>query len=131
MRTTPGSRRWRISSAQAYAAHVPLVGICFGHQIIAQAMGGKVERYAGGWAVGADRLRFRRRNADAERLASGSGDRKCPQGAKVIATNDFCDNAALLYDDRALDRAGPSRIPARLRRRADEDPRARVWCPTR
>jgi hypothetical protein len=36
----------------AYAAHVPMVGICFGHQIIAQAMGGKVEKYAGGWSVG-------------------------------------------------------------------------------
>jgi GMP synthase-like glutamine amidotransferase len=34
----------------AYAAHVPMVGVCFGHQIIAQAMGGKVERYAGGWS---------------------------------------------------------------------------------
>ncbi len=32
----------------AYAAHVPLVGICFGHQIVAQAMGGRVERFAGG-----------------------------------------------------------------------------------
>ena len=26
----------------------PLVGICFGHQIIAQALGGKVEKFAGG-----------------------------------------------------------------------------------
>ena len=37
---------------KAYAAHVPVVGICFGHQIIAQAMGGKVESHAGGWSVG-------------------------------------------------------------------------------
>ncbi len=41
---------------KAYAEHVPLVGICFGHQIIAQAMGGKVEKFKDGWAVGADRL---------------------------------------------------------------------------
>lgn len=27
---------------------------------------------------------------------------QAPPGAKVIATNDFCANAALLYDDRAL-----------------------------
>jgi GMP synthase-like glutamine amidotransferase len=25
-----------------------------------------------------------------------------PEGAKVIASNDFCQNAALVYDDRAL-----------------------------
>ncbi len=28
----------------AFASHVPVVGICFGHQIVAQAMGGKVEK---------------------------------------------------------------------------------------
>ena len=35
----------------------PLAGICFGHQIIAQALGGKVEKYPGGWAIGRYGLR--------------------------------------------------------------------------
>ena len=37
---------------QIVAAGLPLVGICFGHQIVAQALGGKVEKFQGGWAIG-------------------------------------------------------------------------------
>jgi GMP synthase-like glutamine amidotransferase len=86
---------------QSFAAHVPMVGICFGHQIIAQAMGGKVERHAGGWAVGATDYDF-----GGEKLTLNAWHRdqvtKAPDNARVIASNDFCTNAALLYDDRAL-----------------------------
>ena len=85
----------------AFAEHVPVVGICFGHQIVAQAMGGKVERYAGGWAVGATDYDF---GGETIRLNAWHRDQvvKAPEGAKVIASNEFCANAALLYDDRAL-----------------------------
>ncbi|WP_103334201.1 type 1 glutamine amidotransferase [Pseudotabrizicola formosa] len=86
---------------QAFAARVPVVGICFGHQIIAQAMGGKVEKYAGGWSVGPTSYDF-----DGETITLNAWHQdqvvKRPEGAKVIATNAFCENAALLYDDRAL-----------------------------
>jgi GMP synthase-like glutamine amidotransferase len=34
------------------AANKPLVGLCFGHQLIAQALGGAVERSASGWRFG-------------------------------------------------------------------------------
>ncbi len=85
----------------AFAAHVPVVGICFGHQIVAQAMGGKVERYGEGWAVGATDYDFA-----GEKVTLNAWHRdqvvQAPAGAKVIASNDFCANAALLYDDRAF-----------------------------
>jgi GMP synthase-like glutamine amidotransferase len=34
------------------AAQKPFVGICFGHQLLAEALGGKVEKTASGWGVG-------------------------------------------------------------------------------
>ena len=36
----------------AQATDMPRIGICFGHQIIAQALGGKVAKFDGGWKVG-------------------------------------------------------------------------------
>jgi len=83
----------------AYAAHIPVVGICFGHQIIAQAMGGKVEKYSGGWSVGVTDYNF-----EGEKISLNAWHRdqvtEVPKGAKVIASTDFCANAGLLYDDR-------------------------------
>lgn len=85
----------------SFAAHVPVVGICFGHQIVAQAMGGKVERYPEGWAVGATDYDFGSRTM---RLNAWHRDQVIvpPPQAKVIASNEFCTNAALLYGTQAL-----------------------------
>lgn len=85
----------------AFAAHVPVVGICFGHQIVAQAMGGKVERFAKGWSVGATDYDF---DGDKITLNAWHQDQvtKAPAGAKVVASSPFCENAALLYDNWAF-----------------------------
>ena len=85
----------------SYAAHVPMVGICFGHQIIAQAMGGRVEKFTKGWAVGATDYDF---GGKTLRLNAWHQDQvvEKPDTAEVVGSNDFCANAALLYDDRAF-----------------------------
>lgn len=85
----------------AYAEAVPMVGICFGHQIIAQALGGKVEKFAGGWSVGAKTYDF-----DGTELTLNAWHQdqvtRLPEGAKVVGRNEFCENAALIYPGRAF-----------------------------
>ena len=82
-----------------YAAGLPMVGICFGHQIIAQALGGKVEKFSKGWSVGPTEYDF---NGETLRLNAWHQDQvtRRPEAATVAACNDFCENAALVYGDR-------------------------------
>lgn len=84
---------------QAFAQAVPMVGICFGHQIIAQALGGKVEKFAGGWSVGPTEYDF---DGQALRLNAWHQDQvvERPAMAQVAGRSAFCENAALVYDDR-------------------------------
>ena len=86
---------------KVFAADVPMVGICFGHQIIAKAMGGTVRRFEKGWAVGATDYDF-----EGEKITLNAWHRDqvidLPPGAKVVASNPFCENAALVYGNHAF-----------------------------
>jgi GMP synthase-like glutamine amidotransferase len=77
---------------------LPLIGICFGHQIIAQALGGKVEKYPGGWAVGNTEYRL---GEKVLALNAWHQDQvtELPEGARVLGGNAFCENAVLAYGD--------------------------------
>ncbi|OWU82357.1 glutamine amidotransferase [Oceanicola sp. 22II-s10i] len=79
-----------------HAAGVPLIGVCFGHQIIAQALGGKVEKFAGGWSVG--RKTYHIEGHDYP-LNAWHQDQvvELPEGAEVVGSSDFCRYAALSY----------------------------------
>jgi len=86
---------------EIYNADLPLVGVCFGHQIIAQALGGHVEKFNGGWAVGRTEYDW-----NGERIALNAWHQdqvtRLPDDATVLATNGFCENAALVYGKRAF-----------------------------
>ena len=80
-----------------YAAQVPMVGICFGHQIIAQAMGGKVEKFEGGWEFG--RRAYDTVSLGEVHLNACHQDQvvELPPGAEIVATTPGCQYAGLSY----------------------------------
>lgn len=87
---------------EAHAADVPLVGICFGHQIIARALGGRVEKFAGGWALG--RTEYDLTGGGRIALNAWHQDQvvEAPAGAERLARSAACENAILAYGRRAF-----------------------------
>ncbi len=78
------------------ASNRPLVGICFGHQIIAQALGGKVIKHPDGWRVGATDYQI-----DGQPLTLNAWHQdqviEAPEGAEIIGQAEGCAIAALRY----------------------------------
>ena len=85
----------------AYAAKKPMVGICFGPQLIAQALGGRVEKFDGGWNVGQTSYDW---NGTPVSLNAWHQDQvlTAPEGATVEGTSDNCAIAFLDYGHGAF-----------------------------
>lgn len=94
----------------AHAAAVPIVGICFGHQILAEALGGKVVKSDRGWGCGVHRYRvtdpapWMPDAPDTIAVHAMHQDQvvALPPGAQVLAETPFCPFAALAYGDTAF-----------------------------
>jgi GMP synthase-like glutamine amidotransferase len=84
-----------------------LVGVCFGHQVMAEAFGGRVIKSPKGWGLGEQTYRVLRREpwmdgADEIRLPGSHQDQvvEVPPGAEVVAASDFTPIGALAWRDQ-------------------------------
>ncbi len=90
----------------AAAAGTPGVGICFGHQAMAQAMGGLVTKAPQGWGLGRHSYQlsslpgWMQGGSDTLSLAVSHQDQVItpPVGARTIAHSEFTPHAGLMYE---------------------------------
>jgi GMP synthase-like glutamine amidotransferase len=93
------------------AASEPLVAVCFGHQVLAQALGSRVEKADDGWGVGAHRYElvgpprpWMDPPADSVRLIASHQDQvvELPADAELLARTEHCPIAAYAVGDAAI-----------------------------
>ncbi|PSW20622.1 GMP synthase [Photobacterium sanctipauli] len=110
--------RW-ISTFQAfvhqlYTQHIPFVGICFGHQMIAWALGGEVMRSDKGWGIGIKEVEINTAEIDKHSwltpalpsfslvLSHQDQVTGLPDNTTVLAGSAFCPNAMILVGKHFL-----------------------------
>ena len=97
------------------AAEVPFVGICFGHQLLAKALGGSVVKSDHGWGVGNKDVatpdgEFRVMNMHQDQVDS------LPAGAEIIGWNEHCPVSAMAIGDSMLGIQGHPEMPTEYTR---------------
>ncbi|MEX1198054.1 MAG: gamma-glutamyl-gamma-aminobutyrate hydrolase family protein [Pseudohongiellaceae bacterium] len=113
-------RRLREYVRTLYAQGKPLIGICFGHQLLAHALGGEAARSDKGWGLGVMRYELQERpgfidEGDAVRLIASHRDqvRRLPADARLLLSNAFCPLAGFHVPGRLLALQGHPEFTAR------------------
>jgi GMP synthase-like glutamine amidotransferase len=94
----------------AYQAGKKLVGICFGHQILAHALGGHSDRSEKGWGLGIKTFDISEQKSwmtpglaqCSLHFAHQDQVVRLPPGAELLGGNAFCPNLFFTIDDRVL-----------------------------
>jgi GMP synthase-like glutamine amidotransferase len=111
-----------------------LIGVCFGHQLIAEALGGKVERSPRGWCVGVHEFGVRETmtwmvpQREKINLLMMCQDQVSvlPKGAKVLAGNTKCPVGMYQIDDCVLTVQAHPEFPIAYNRMLMEDRTLRI-----
>ncbi len=95
-----------------HASGKRFVGICFGHQVLAKALGGEVIKAPQGWGVGIHEYQpdesahslFDLSQDDCVRLVVSHQDQvvALPPHSQRLWHSEFCPNAAFIVDDRMI-----------------------------
>lgn len=80
------------------AARQPLIGLCFGHQAVARALGGQVARHAAGWGLGTAATHWQHtrpwmqpaQSTTTLMAAHNEQVTRMPDGAECLGGSDFC-----------------------------------------
>ncbi len=86
---------------EAREARIPVLGLCFGHQIMADTWGGKAEKSAAGNQVGVRDYTYHGQNIAAHAWHKDQVTRQPPHSA-ITASADYCPIAGLTYDFPAM-----------------------------
>jgi len=96
-----------------HKARISLAGVCFGHQIIAHALGGHAQKWSDGWGLGIRPVQLLApcpwmADGDVKATSNDNVDlihihqdqvTSLPENAVLVGTSDFCKNAMFAIDN--------------------------------
>lgn len=87
-----------------------ILGVCFGHQLLAHSLGGKVTKHSGGWGIGASTYKVLNQKPwmipfknNIKNIVSHQDQVvSLPENAEILASSNFCPIYMVQYENIAL-----------------------------